>query len=187
MKKRSYGFIDKKDLPGREFQSADLRLLNNINWAKTSTYKNEAVNHCAAVFLLNLMIYFKEIGYDNLQFKNIDKAFYKVHNIVGNGPKIFIAPKAKAIFIVYGYSLLSKNIKSFSELKQSINNNRPLGLLLYDGILNWHWVMAVGWREYNNGDQYIRIVDGWNATSNKYYKINSGSAWWSATSYAIKD
>ncbi len=67
--------------------------------------------------------------------------------------------------------------------KTAIAKNRPCGILLADGIVNWHWILGVGWREYSSGNFYMRIVDGWDGTSNRFYKPYSDSLWVSATEY----
>jgi len=55
--------------------------------------------------------------------------------------------------------------------------------LLAEGIVNWHWILGVGWREYSSGNFYMRIVDGWDGTANRFYKPYSDSLWISATEY----
>lgn len=36
-----------------------------------------------------------------------------------------------------------------------------------------HAIVAVGYREYTNGDNYLRVYDGWNDTADKYIWFNS--------------
>jgi len=42
-----------------------------------------------------------------------------------------------------------------------------------------------GYREYNSGGNYMRIMDNWFNTVDRYYKIGTGSLWWSAKEYWV--
>lgn len=46
-------------------------------------------------------------------------------------------------------------------------------------------MICVGYRAYNSGGSYMRVVDGWNDTTLKFYLCNSGSTWISATQYWV--
>jgi hypothetical protein len=89
-------------------------------------------------------------------------------------------------FAYKGYTLNAAGVSSFSLIKSAINSDRPIAMLLLAGILNWHWILAVGYREYTaDSSQYVRIVDGWNNTCNKFYMINSGPLWFFGRSYQL--
>ena len=42
---------------------------------------------------------------------------------------------------------------------------------------NWievgHAIVAIGYREYESGARYLRVLDGWNANNNRYIWFNS--------------
>ncbi len=41
-------------------------------------------------------------------------------------------------------------------------------ILLFADLVNWHYVIGVGYREYTDGSKFIRVVDNWHNSSNKY-------------------
>lgn len=54
-----------------------------------------------------------------------------------------------------------------------LKNNRMCIVLLSAGIVDWHYVNAIGYREYDSGSKYLRIVDNWNNSYNKFiYSTN---------------
>lgn len=79
-----------------------------------------------------------------------------------------------------------KNI--ITRQKNRIRNDNRVSVMSVGGygFVDWHWILCVGYREYSNGGNYMRIVNGWDNTANKFYKINSGSLWISATEYWVK-
>lgn len=96
-----------------------------------------------------------------------------------------IADKAKTYFSNRGYTLNTSSVGDFSGIKTAIGNDRPCGILLANGIVDWHWIICVGYRDYSSGGKYMRIVDGWNDTTLKFYMCNSGSLWISASQYWV--
>lgn len=178
-----FGFININNMPGGSYKYSDLPF-EGIDWATTGPYSDIARDHCGAVFVTNLAIYFANRGFDNLLIDNDRyKTFREIHKIIGNGPVAVVACKARKYFSSRGYSLKYRKVCSFNGIQASILNNRPLGILLTNNIASWHWVMAIGWRRYDSEGKYLRIVDGWNNTSDRFYKINSNSILWSATEY----
>ena len=99
--------------------------------------------------------------------------FYKVHDGIGNGPVIRIAEKTKGYFRVRGYNLHYGKAFFYKGIKAAIEKNRPCAVLLSAGIAQWHWVIAVGYREYVNGEKYIQIINGWRNSSNQFIKVGS--------------
>ena len=185
-RKGSYGFVHQRKMPTDTFVGEDLAI-EPLEWAVTLDYRNMARNHCAAVFVTNLALYFAELGYKELIINNsISDTFKEIHEIVGDGPVPLLAVKAKVYFARRGYDLGYERVRSLKDLKRSIASNHPLGLLLTDGIVHWHWVMVLGWRKYPSHGKYLRIADGWNRKGNRFYPINNKLAWMWATEYFVK-
>lgn len=78
-----------------------------------------------------------------------------------------------------GYKYSSDN--HWSDWKRDIDNGYPVYTAL-SGMKNvnnqWtevgHAVIAVGYREYQaNGERFLRVLDGWNRTSDRYIFFNS--------------
>ena len=185
MNKNEYGFINQRDLPRGAYHEEELPLLAEVTWAKTSNYNDEAKNHCGAVFVTNLALYYSVLGYDNLLSDNLKDTFSTIHTIVGNGPKVFLARNASSFFSQRGYDLKHSTFRSHEKIKEAIVEGFPMGLLVSAGLFQWHWVMVVGFRHYASEELYVRIVTGWDSKKTKYYKLGSGSSWWSATSYRL--
>ncbi len=112
--------------------------------------------------------------------------FYKVHDGIGNGPVIRIAEKTKGYFRVRGYNLHYRKAFFYKGIKAAIEKNRPCAVLLSAGIAQWHWVIAVGYREYVNGEKYIQIINGWRNSSNQFIKVGSRAKIVSATQYWVE-
>lgn len=180
-----YGFINLGDMPSGSYSSDTITKASSTDWATTGEFSEIVKNHCAATAVTNFALYFANRGYSNLKIDTVYKTFEAVHKIVGNGPVMTIADEAKDYFSDRGYTLKTSSVATFSGIITAVTNERPSGILLANGIVDWHWVICVGYRAYDSGDNYMRIVDGWNDTINRFYLINSGSMWWSATEYWI--
>lgn len=183
MSKKEYGFINQKDLPSGAYHEEELPLLEEITWAKTSDYGDLAKNHCGAVFVTNLALYYSALGYGNLLGDNPKDTFSTIHTIVGNGPKVFLAGNASSYFFQRGYDLEHSTFRSHEKTKEAICEGQPMGLLVSAGLFQWHWVMVVGFRQYDSKKLYVKIVTGWDSKNTKYYKLGNNFSWWSATSY----
>lgn len=191
---RRYGFVDDKDMPDGAYDSGELSC-ERLCWAVTSDFSDLAVNHCGAVAVTNLALYFAREGYRNLagtegvqggkDGKDRKKLFCAVHKIVGNGPKIMIAGGAKRYFAAKGYRLQTKKVKNFAALKEAVEKGHPCAVLLMASLTEWHWALAVGWREYACGGRYIRLMDGWNRDTDCFYQPGHGARWMAATEYWV--
>lgn len=199
---RRYGFIDINDMPDSAYDSGEISC-DGIRWVVTSDFSDLAVNHCGAVAVTNLALYFAKKGCTGLTGqgqgvgqrgsgeKNEEnerterETFRAVHKITGNGPKITIAGSAKQYFAARGYRLHTRKVKTFAVLKEAIEKGHPCSVLLMANLTEWHWALAVGWREYATGGQYIRLMDGWNRDTDCFYQPGKGARWVAATEYRI--
>lgn len=164
-------FIDKKDLKENIFSHKFIDF-PNISWATSSKFSDRAKNHCAATAVTNLSIFYANKGYKNLFVDgDIYKTFMSVYSYIGNGPRIIIANDIKKIFKKRGYDIDILYCRKFEDIKNSIDKNRPVLLLLADKLFSWHWVMGLGYYE-SDKNKYVRIVDGWSNSSDKFYKFN---------------
>ena len=187
-----YGFIDGADIPSGSYNTSSISGYRNVQWISTGETASFAQNHCGSVAVTNLALYFTERGNVNLMVDNSRiETFKAVHKVVGNGPKMTIAEDAKKYFSNCRYTLKYSTYHSvymsdrIAAENKAIRNNRPCGILLEDGIDSWHWVIAVGYRNYTSGDSYFQIVDGWSNNASKYYKPGEGSNWISMTEYWV--
>lgn len=181
-----YGFVNAADMPSGSYSSDTILSATSTDWSIMGEFNNIANNHCGATAVTNLALYFAQRGSSNLKISTNLDTFKAVHKIVGNGPVMTIAGSAKTYFKDRGYTLNYSSIGDFAGIKTAVANDRPCGILLADGLVSWHWILSVGYREYsNNSGNYMRIMDGWYDNTNRYYKLNTGSTWMSATQYWI--
>lgn len=183
LKNGDYGFLRGGQLPQAPFSGADLPLTGG-DWAVTSDYAALAHNHCAAVCLTNLALYFAADGPGAaaLGLGGKDEVFRAAHRLTGNGPVLTVAGKATRYFAARGCALRHRRVWGFGGLQAAIAARRPCGVLLAGGLADWHWVLAVGWRQYADG-RYLRIVDGWHNTADRFYKLNAKALCVAATQY----
>lgn len=81
-----------------------------------------------------------------------------------------------------GYSFSSDTywLDLWSDWKRDLGNDFPILTSVYGYKQNagsWekvgHAIVAVGYREYESGANYLRVYDGWNWTNDKYIYFNS--------------
>ena len=182
-----YNIVNLEDLPYGGYTSKTIKSINTVNWAIMDDYEDIATNHCGATAVTNLALYFAEIGKSNLKINGSKRdTFIAVHNIVGNGPRPTIANDAVQYFKSRGYTLNYSSANDYELYKIAIRQNKPCGVLLADAYNEWHWILGIGYRNYIDfPGQYMHAIDGWNNATNRYFKMNSGTAWISATEYSM--
>lgn len=182
---KEYGFIRRAEMPMGNYKSKSLDY-EGISWQRTRELEY-GKNHCGATTGVNLLLYYESRGYENLRKKASDyEVFQALHRIIGNGPVLRISSKVKKYFKMKNYDLHYKSIRKPSSLKDSIEMGNPLSMLVSASWINWHWVLVLGWREYENGDFYIEIVDSWNRDETRFYKIESKLSYFFMTKYWIE-
>lgn len=98
-----------------------------------------------------------------------------------------IASDADQCFANRGYTLNYSSVDDYESYEKAMRKSSPCGILLADGIDDWHWVIGIGYRShYDNLGKYMQIVDGWNNSTGRYFKMNSGTVWISATKYSVE-
>ena len=180
----NYGFYDWGNMPGGKYEHDTIKGSTSTMWLTMNEVNDIAYDHCGATAVTNLALYFRQRGKRNLKINDSKRStFIAVYKIVGHGPVATIAGSAVRYFSNRGYSLNYSGANTFAEVKRAVRADRILGILLADGIFSWHWILGIGYREYPNGDSYIRVINGWDNTTYKYYKLHTGSSWISSTQY----
>lgn len=158
----------------------------DTKWVKTGDI-SWGKNHCASAAATNIVLYYAKIGYRDLKIDHKEySTFLELYNIIQDGPVVKIAHKISDYSLQKGYNLKYRGIKDLEEFKDAIEENMPLTMLLSASLLKWHWVVAVGWREYENGHIYIQIVDNWNGKANRFYKVDTNLIYLFMTKYWIE-
>ena len=115
------------------------------------------------------------------------KLFEEVHKFVPNGPVLRIISKGKKFFRQLNLKLSSKFIRRKSKYIATIEANKPVALLLIDGVFNWHWVLGIGYLIDADGQFYYRIIDNHNRKNTSYYIENKGSLYLYGRSLELKN
>lgn len=152
------------------------------------------LGNCSVTAATNLVSYYAEKrGFSNLKINQSRKAMYDEF-VKLSGFKTYIASSAnhdqEGLNNLQINSAISKYVKNsgykyssdnywlnyWSDWKRDIDNGYPVYTAL-SGMKNvnnqWtevgHAVIAVGYREYQaNGERFLRVLDGWNRTSDRY-------------------
>ncbi len=184
LKGGGYQFIPWSDMPRGAYEERRLDY-SNMNIVTTTDLKYGR-NHCGAVAVANIILYFASQGKTNLLENNSEyESLVKAHQLIGNGPVVRIEKGASRYFKFKGYDLKFNNLNSFEDIKACIERANPFTLLLSSALLDWHWVVGVGWREYENGDKYIEIIDGWNRHYSYFYQVKIRKDWILAMEYYL--
>ena len=185
-----YGFIKWKNMkPG--VKAYDNCPIKGISWVTTGgaskSYNSKAKNHCGAVCLTNIALYYNKMGYNKLVINGTKKdTFNKIYEIVGPGPIFNLTKYAQKYFLNRGYTLKSGSIRTTYQYKNAIRKNRPVAMFLTESVLKSHWVLGVGWREYAGGEFFMRIVDGWyDNNAEVFYKPHHDSVWMYSSEYYL--
>ena len=172
MHNKGYNFRPRASLSRGLFHEVSLPV-ESLHWAVTGEYKGEAKNHCGAVCATNLAIYFSSQGYrELLEGNDRVRTFRQIHAYVGDGPVLRLLNRTRKYFISRGYSFACRMVRNYGEIKEALGEGRPSVVLLTSGPFDWHWVLAVGCRRYEDGREYLRVVDGWFDTSDRYFLMN---------------
>lgn len=174
-----YGFLDTDQLPKGNFTDFYIDGLANLEFITTSDNKDLAKNHCGATAATNLGHYYiRDLDQDSL--------FKKFYSEIGNGPVFFIAKKIQRTFKDLGKDVEYFSTRDLGEIKDALDQNHMGILLLANGLFDWHYVIVLGYRLYENEELYLIIMDGWTKDRRRFYKINSGSLLLSASFYKLK-
>lgn len=174
-----YGFLDASQMSKENFIDFYIDDLANLDFITTADNKDLAKNHCGATAATNL-------GHYYIRNLDQDSLFKKFHSEIGNGPVFFIAKKIQRTFKDLGRDLEYFSTREAYEIKAALDQNHMGILLLANGLFDWHYVVVLGYRLYENGELYLIIMDGWTKDRNRFYKINSGSLLLTASFYKLK-
>ena len=175
MKRKSqyerYGFIDRKHMPKARYTSETIPY-SERNWSVMRNFNDIAHNHCGATAATNITRQLAYAGNPLLMKNNsLNNIFADLHDLIGNGPVMTINSNLGKYISTRAYTLNHSRILTYSGLQKAISNNRPCALLLCASPLHWHWVVVVGWRQYDSGEKYLRIVTGWDNSANYYCRF----------------
>lgn len=150
-------FLRKEELPPLAEHQLILPKLPS-RWFVTDDFKMTAKNHCASVCVMNALLYFGRKA-----------AFSDVHAHIKNGPVLSMR-KARLWFCLH-------KIRSTQQLNEQLSNGNPCALMLSTPRHEWHWVLVVGYLKSPDGQQFLRIADGWHSNGERYVPILHEHDW----------
>lgn len=176
----SFNIIDRSDLPSGSYTSKNIPSYSSVTWGRTGEFSgvNGAKNHCGATAAFNVVNYYRtRYGRSNLFYSNSRiSTFTKLHEKIGNGPVTFIGLNSGLKTYVNsrtGSSYSGNGNGGYANIKSQIFSGNMCVVLLSAGIVDWHYVNAIGYRDYYSGSSFINVIDGWNNTTSKFiYSTN---------------
>lgn len=168
-----YGFVPQGAMPSGPAEEGSLSLRPGVRWDTTGMLIG-AKNHCAAVMLSNLVQCFEDRGADRLS---------QVYEQIGNGPVLRAPSRGKnCLRSLWDMNLHVRGWRRYASIPLQIELDRPCAILVAKNIRDWHWVLCIGWRRYENGDLWLEVVNGWQPDP-VYYRRNVGSRFIYAASF----
>lgn len=165
-----YPFLRKDELPPGP--SNEVRLPGSgRRFAVTGDYREPARNHCAAVCLANVILCLK--AGRTVRQEERDRIFRRTYALLGNGPLFTREFRKGAGNALYEAGLTGCRLRpcgSPGAVRSCLEQGSPCAVLVMIAPLDWHWVLAVGCREYEDGSFYLRICDGWNARADRWLR-----------------
>ena len=164
--RKKQGFFHQEQLPQGAFTAHNLPSLPS-RWFCTDDFKHLARNHCAAVCVMNVLLYFRQ-----------KCPFECVHRHIGNGP-VFSLRKAKAWFSLH-------KIHSVNQLESALSFGQPCAMMVSTPRHDWHWVLVTGIREYPNGSCWLQIADGWHSEDVRFCRLEREHDWLSCIALELR-
>ena len=145
---------------------------SDIRYAVTGDYADRARNHCACVCCVNLVLFFRALeeksapspvrrmtreereALKRSRAAYRDALFERIHERLGNGPVFSIRREALRLLEENGFEAGILRIRPSDRegMIRALDRGIPLALLLRISPFNWHWILAVGYRHYENYD-----------------------------------
>ena len=142
-----YNIKYQKELKQNDYKEVSINHYREVFWNVMKDI-DIAKDHCGSVVISNLINYW-----------GLDISLEKIYSKVGRGPIFCITRYIKNL--VDEFEIRPIYTRSIDKIMENINRNIPVALLLAEGPIDWHWVLAIGYRVYN-GRIYIKVLDGWN-------------------------
>lgn len=160
-------------MSSRPFEEGVVPLRRDVRWDTTGML-SAAKNHCAAVMLSNLAQCFEDSGPNRLT---------RIYGQIGDGPVVCAPSRGRrCLQALSSIDLRVRGWRRYARIPSQIELGRPCAVMVAKDIGNWHWVLCIGWRRYENGELWLRIVDGWQPNP-VFYRKNVGSRFIYAASF----
>ncbi|MCI8609250.1 MAG: hypothetical protein HFE73_06365 [Firmicutes bacterium] len=176
----TYGIVSSANLPTGTYATRNLTEFSTTNWGTMSEFKSyvgDANNYCGATAAFNVVNYYQHrYNRSSLLYGNSrTSTFVQLFNKIGNGPVLpnTINQGLKEYVESRGSSFSYTDSNTFPYIKQQINDGKMSIMLLSSAINKWHYVNVIGYRDYSSGTDYVRIINGWQHSVDKYVAGNN--------------
>jgi len=131
-------------------------------------------NHCAATSAFNMLAYYRYCMGDPIPYSERESIFLSIHSYMGNGPVTPAAYHNRIEAYIENetdYSItLSDPAETWVAYINEVQNDRMCFLCIVNVLLlTGHFINGIGYRIYEDGSQYARVIDNWNYVTTKYY------------------
>lgn len=137
-------------------------------FAVTSDYADIARNHCAATMLTNALMRCCPAYAGS---RGARQVFREIHRIVGNGPVLWLSPRANRYLRRAGLPISCVQVNRrpgrggcaalLAVMRAALADGRPCAALVAASILHWHWILVLSIEYDHAGDASLLISDGW--------------------------
>ncbi len=150
-------FTRREQLPQGDFSTHNLPSLP-LRWFCTDDFKHIARNHCAAICVMNALLYYGQ-----------HCTFESIHRHIGNGP-VFSMRKAQRWFHL-------QKVRNTEQLEAALTAAQPCALMLSTPRHEWHWVLVTGICDYPDGSRWLCVADGWHNDDLRFYRLEQDHDW----------
>ncbi len=170
-----YNIFTETGLPSRGHYADNLPdcLSKGIKWGTTTEFDRYGKNHCASVSIFNIIQYYAHLlkSPDLNGHTRLD-TFESIYNLAGKGPTIPVSYRSAFVnsIIPHYKAYAGGRAVSWDNYVAAIRDQRMVYLVLWPSLFNAHYVNGIGFREYYSGEKYVRIVDNWRKTTDRYYR-----------------
>lgn len=185
-KKKGFGFIYEDALPAGECTTVKLNV-DGIDLETTAETADIADNHCACVCAVNVLKLVQNNRKTVIAEQGIENenrhCFELAHRYIVNGPIFRFRSRLKRFFGAIGCILVCKRAGGLAGIKSELEGGRPVALMVHGDGLDFHWILAIGYKDYGNGTVYLNLVDNWNKRHDRYLKVKPHFTWFRAVKF----
>lgn len=168
-------------LPSLAYLSDDIRFYRSFVYGTTGDFEiltaldgGTITNHCAATSAYNMVAYYRYCMGDTISSSERDSVFLHIHSYMGNGPVLPAAYHNRIEAYIENetdYSIaLSDPAETWAAYINEVQNDRMCFLCIINALLiTGHFINGTGYRIYEDGSQYARVIDNWKNNSYRFY------------------
>ncbi len=151
----------------------------DTDWAATFDFNDLAKNHCAATTITNYALWYlrEYLGRQDADGTNasvIKQIFTDVHRYIPNGPVLRLKNRAARFFRAAKLPIEVVSIKE-EAIQDELDAGNPVAIMVAASVMQWHWVLVVGYIFSEDGTRSYLIEDNWHRRGLYTYRPGIGS------------